>query len=111
MGKYILFVSVLTLSGCGTLNTVTNSDQQISRNLIRQETSCKTIPRAYSGLAYDFCYLYSRPTRSQFYDGFLGLHVLDGAISIAADTVLLPYTGYKQYKHGSISINDEYLIP
>ena len=106
MKKIVLFMSMLTLSACGTLNTLTNSDQKISVNLSRQNTSCEMIPRAYSGLAYDFCYLHSNPDGYLFYDGFLGLYLLDGVVSAAADTVLLPYTGYKQYKHGSIVISD-----
>jgi hypothetical protein len=39
-----------------------------------------------------------------YIDWFLGFYVIDSVASGVVDTALLPYTGYKQYKHGNLSI-------
>lgn len=99
----ILTIS-LALTGCGSLITVASPDQKITSSLNKRNTNCESIPRAYSGLSYDFCNLHSNP-RGIHFDWALGFYAVDGVISAAVDTVLLPYTGYKQYKNGNIAVD------
>ncbi len=91
----------VALSGCGTVRTV-SSESKAADDLAKWQTDCHTIPRVYSGAAYQFCNL-SGPQRA-------GAHwapfpiLIDMAASGIADTVILPYTGYQQYKFGNIPI-------
>lgn len=102
--KVILIVfTAMILAACGSLTTVGIPDREIASNLKRQGTYCENIPRVYSGVAYDFCYLHSRRD-GVYIDWYLGFYLIDGVASGLVDTVLLPYTGYKQYTDGSLSI-------
>ncbi|MCK1794029.1 YceK/YidQ family lipoprotein [Pseudomonas violetae] len=89
------------LSGCGTAMTVLQGDADATRNLRKQKTNCQSIPRVYSGLAYDFCVLNAPPDPSGFLVPFL---LLDLPLSGVLDTVSLPYTIYRQVTEGSIGI-------
>ncbi|MBZ9780843.1 YceK/YidQ family lipoprotein [Pseudomonas sp. REP124] len=101
MKLWIAVCLAAAVSGCGTIKTLTD-EEGASDNLARWKSNCQTIPRAYSGAAYQFCNL-NGPARS-------GPHwaappiVLDMAVSGIADTILLPYTGYLQYEQGDIQI-------
>jgi len=102
--KFILIVfTAAVLSACGSLTTVGSSNQEIASSLKRQGTYCENIPRVYSGVAYDFCHLHSSRDRV-YIDWYLGFYLIDGLASGLVDTMLLPYTSYKQYKDGSLSI-------
>lgn len=91
----------LALSGCGTLNTVLRDDVTATRELRNQKTYCQSIPRVYSGLAFDFCLLNAPPD----YTGVLvPLVLVDLAASGIADTVVLPYTIYQQSTLGNMGI-------
>lgn len=97
----VLGIVSLLVSGCGTLNTVFREDSAATRQLRKQQTYCHSIPRIYSGLAFDFCLLNAPPD----YTGVLvPVVLLDLAMSGAADTVVLPYTLYRQGKDGNLSI-------
>lgn len=102
--KFILIVfTAAVLSACSSLTTVGSSDQEIASSLKRQGTYCENIPRVYSGVAYDFCHLHSSRDRV-YIDWYLGFYLIDGLASGLVDTMLLPYTSYKQYKDGSLSV-------
>lgn len=97
----VLSVVTLALSGCGTLNTVLRDDVAATRELRKQKTYCQSIPRVYSGLAFDFCVLNAPPD----YTGVLvPLVLVDLAASGIADTVVLPYTIYQQNMLGNLGI-------
>ncbi|MCS4248194.1 MULTISPECIES: YceK/YidQ family lipoprotein [unclassified Pseudomonas] len=97
----ILSVVALALNGCGTLNTVLRDDVAATRELRNQKTYCQSIPRVYSGLAFDFCLLNAAPD----YTGvLLPLVLVDMAASGVADTVVLPYTIYQQNTLGNLGI-------
>jgi len=96
-------VVAVSLSACGSFKTVGKSDREIASDLSSQRTYCRSIPRVYSGAAYNFCCLHSNPSGAHI-DWFLGFYLLDGVASAVVDTVLLPYTGYKQVKEGSLRI-------
>lgn len=91
----------VALSGCGTMRTVSNEKKAVD-DLAQWNSYCPEIPRIYSGVAYHFCSL-TGPERT-------GVHsdpyqvLIDMAASGIADTVVLPYTSYQQYKHGNMVI-------
>ncbi|MHA3737891.1 YceK/YidQ family lipoprotein [Pseudomonas sp. Eth.TT006] len=96
------------LAGCGTIQTVALSDKASVDQLKAKRTYCGAVPRIYSGVTYDFCMLHAE--KPDDVDAFnynnpsLGL-VVDGAVSGVLDTLLLPYTIYKQSADGSLEIN------
>lgn len=91
----------VALSGCGTMRTVSNESKAVD-DLAQWNSYCPEIPRIYSGVAYQFCNL-TGPERT-------GVHsdpyetLIDMAASGIADTVVLPYTSYQQYKYGNMVI-------
>ncbi|KOX99411.1 hypothetical protein AM274_25965 [Pseudomonas nunensis] len=91
----------LSLSGCGTAVTVLQDDADAARGLRKQKTYCQSIPRIYSGLAYDFCVLNAPPDPTGF---LVPLVLLDLGLSGVLDTVFLPYTIYRQGVDGNIGI-------
>lgn len=101
MKLWISVFAIAALSGCGTVKTL-NDEKGAADDLARWQSNCNTIPRAYSGAAYQFCNL-DGPQRA-------GSHwaappiLLDLIISGIADTLVLPYTGYQQYQQGDIKV-------
>ncbi|WP_166218695.1 YceK/YidQ family lipoprotein [Pseudomonas atagonensis] len=89
------------LSGCGSALTVLQDDADASRELRKRKTYCQSIPRIYSGLAYDFCVLHAPPDPSGVLVPFV---LLDLPLSGAVDTLSLPYTIYRQVSDGNLSI-------
>lgn len=94
------FIS-LALTGCGTVATVFQDDADAAHGLRRQKTYCQSIPRVYSGLAYDFCVLNAPPDPTGIY---VPLVLVDLVLTGVLDTVVLPYTIYRQGTDGNISI-------
>jgi uncharacterized protein YceK len=96
-------VSIVTfvLSGCGTLNTVLRDDVAATRELRKQKTYCQSIPRVYSGLAFDFCMLNAPPDMTGV---LVPLVLVDMTASGIVDTVVLPYTIYQQSVLGNMGI-------
>jgi uncharacterized protein YceK len=91
----------LALAGCGTAATVLQDDADAAQGLRKQKTYCQSIPRVYSGLAYDFCVLNAPPDPTGFLVPFI---LLDLTLSGVLDTVVLPYTIYRQSVDGNIHI-------
>jgi uncharacterized protein YceK len=91
----------LVLTGCGTAATVLQDDADAAQGLRKQKTYCQSIPRVYSGLAHDFCVLNAPPDPTGFLVPFI---LLDLTLSGALDTVVLPYTIYRQSVDGNIQI-------
>ncbi|MHC8322704.1 YceK/YidQ family lipoprotein [Pseudomonas sp. GB2N2] len=91
----------LALSGCGTVATVLQNDEDAARGLRQQKTYCQSIPRLYSGLAYDFCVLNAPPDPTGV---LLPLVLLDLGLSGVLDSVFLPYTIYRQGSDGNLRI-------
>ncbi|MGE1155883.1 YceK/YidQ family lipoprotein [Pseudomonas kitaguniensis] len=96
-----LLLASLAVSGCGTTNTVLRDDMAATHLLRQQKTYCQSVPRVYSGVAFDFCVLNAPLTSADF---LLPVVLLDIAASGIVDTVLLPYTIYRQNQDGSIEI-------
>ncbi|RLU08524.1 YceK/YidQ family lipoprotein [Pseudomonas prosekii] len=96
----LVTLSVL-LTGCGTAVTVLQDDADAARSLRKQKTYCQSIPRIYSGLAYGFCVLNAPPDPTGV---LVPLVLLDLSLSGVLDTVVLPYTIYRQAADGNIAV-------
>ena len=105
----------LALSGCGTISSVSRSDHTIISKLQRQQTYCESVPRVYSGTAYDFCMLHSKPRYNgarypdddaprQYSNNHAPFHLWDMPWPLVLDTIILPYTIYIQNIEGSLKI-------
>jgi uncharacterized protein YceK len=99
----MILLSLICIQGCGTITTLSESDERISSKLTKQDTYCASLPRVYSGVSYDFCKLHSKPTGTAIDIG-VGFYVFDGIFSAATDTLVLPYTIFQQSDKGSIQI-------
>jgi len=91
----------LALTGCGTVSTVLQDDAKAAQSLRKQKTYCQSIPRVYSGLAYDFCVMNAPPDPTGILVPFV---LLDLTLSGVFDTVSLPYTIYRQAADGNIQV-------
>ncbi|KAB2526527.1 YceK/YidQ family lipoprotein [Pseudomonas sp. GXM4] len=101
--KKMVTLSVLfwVLSGCGSVSTVLQADADAARDLRKKKTYCQSIPRIYSGVAFDFCTLNAPPDPA----GMLAPFVLfDLPLSAVFDTLSLPYTVYRQITDSNLSI-------
>ncbi|WP_157976424.1 YceK/YidQ family lipoprotein [Parahaliea mediterranea] len=94
------------LAGCGTLNTAPKSNADIGRQLAGNGSYCSSVPRVYSGVAYDLCLL-NAEERYLTSNTFLQYGILADllVLSPVADTVLLPVTIMQQAKVGSAPVN------
>lgn len=101
--KQTMSLSVFSwvLAGCGSALTVLQDDADAARDLRKQKTYCQSIPRIYSGLAFDFCVLNAPPDPSGFLVPFV---LLDLPLSGVVDTISLPYTVYRQVTDGNLGI-------
>ena len=101
---FILFALAL-VSGCGTFTTLTNSDEEIAANLKRQNSQCESMPRVYSGVAYNMCKMNSTGKHA-YLDLQLGFYLFDSVFSAATDTVALPFTAYAQTQEGNLVLEN-----
>jgi len=106
----VMALAALMLAGCGTVQTVMRSDEVAVKSLKKQQSYCGAVPRIYSGVTYDFCYLNAPLERGretgEYKNGPAPAIVLvDIVLSGALDTLMLPYTIYRQQADGSIIVN------
>src|SRR5471032_2081625 len=102
-----MVLAALTLAGCGTIQTVVRSDEAAANSLKKQNSFCGSVPRIYSGVTYDFCTLHAPPgpgIDEQTMSNANPIVLIDAVISGALDTLLLPYTIYRQQVDGSIIV-------
>ncbi|MFK3971203.1 YceK/YidQ family lipoprotein [Pseudomonas sp. NPDC087358] len=92
---------VSAISGCGTIVTLSN-EKGAANELASWHSNCQTIPRVYSGLAYEFCTL-NGPERHAD-ESAASAAAFDLVLSGIADTLVIPYTGYQQYQLGNIQV-------
>lgn len=117
----VLLYVVAGCVGCGTVNTVLLSDDTTVVNLRKTDTYCEALPRVYSGVAYDFCLLHGEPlilpdvhneglpearkdlpVPSNHKNTGAPLIVFDFILSGVMDTLLLPYSIYRQIDKGNL---------
>ncbi|MFC3150622.1 YceK/YidQ family lipoprotein [Litoribrevibacter euphylliae] len=108
MERYVILVMIgLFLTGCGTVKTLNPVDNKVTITYQGKKSKCKTIPRIYSGVAYNFCLLHGEPSQTSnlgtSINGF-PIEFYDFAFSFVGDTALLPYTVYAQANDGPIKV-------
>lgn len=108
MKTLICIFFVLFTCSCATIKTVAPRQNHVEISHGSNKSYCKTIPRIYSGIAYNTCLFYGEPNQSAGVDATThSFHywVIDSAFSFASDTVILPYTILSQIKNGYIRVN------
>ncbi|WP_445360454.1 YceK/YidQ family lipoprotein [Microbulbifer sp. EKSA005] len=104
MKKIITIALTLKLIGCGTASTVGRDNYAVGSALMRQGSYCNSMPRVYSGVAYNLCKMNSKP--KNFGNIILACTVVDSMFSVVLDTAALPYTIYSQNKYGSFRLRE-----
>ena len=97
-----LCLSLLTLTSCGTVSTLRSHDLALGED--------GSLPRMFSGTVADAGVVFGRysddlteekPVTSR------ALRFLDLPLSFLVDSLVLPYTAYKQIRYGSYGSSDE----
>lgn len=104
----VMALAALMLAGCGTVQTVMRNDEVAIKSLKEQQSYCGAVPRIYSGVTYDFCYLNAPLERGRDageHSPAPAVVLVDIVLSGALDTLMLPYTIYRQQADGSIIVN------
>ncbi|BBM03367.1 YceK/YidQ family lipoprotein [Microbulbifer sp. GL-2] len=104
MNRVITVALTLILAGCGTANTVGGDNYTVGSALTKEGSYCETLPRIYSGVAYNICKMNSKP--KNFGTIILACTVVDSVFSAALDTAALPYTIYTQNMHGNFDLRE-----
>ncbi|MEB0048266.1 MULTISPECIES: YceK/YidQ family lipoprotein [unclassified Pseudomonas] len=109
MKTQAMLLAALMLAGCGTVQTVVRNDDVAVKSLKEKKSYCAAVPRIYSGVTYDFCTLHA-PLKAgidpEKYNNGTIFVLIDVVISGAFDTLLLPYTLYRQQADGSIIVTE-----
>ena len=101
----VLVGMTLIMGGCGTVTTVFRGDDVTVRELKGKKTYCQSVPRVYSGVSYDLCVLHAPPNSGSGMSlNDVPWPYLDVAVSGVLDTLLLPYTIYRQNADGSLEL-------
>ncbi|NUU36106.1 YceK/YidQ family lipoprotein [Pseudomonas sp. C2B4] len=109
MKTRFVLLAMLMLGGCGTVQTVMRADEVAAKSLKEQNSYCGAVPRIYSGVMYDFCYLNApleKGRDAQIHGPAPAIVLVDVVLSGTLDTLLLPYTVYRQQADGSIIITE-----
>ncbi|QSB40237.1 YceK/YidQ family lipoprotein [Pseudomonas hygromyciniae] len=106
--KVLLLACLLVAGGCSTVNTVFRPDAVASQNLKALRSNCENVPRIYSGVISGFCSLNGEPNGSRSMNDQAINDIPSVAVDFMAsgvlDTLMLPYTVYRQHRDGSIEI-------
>ena len=108
MKTQAVLLAALMLAGCGTVQTVMRGDEVAAKSLKERKSYCGAVPRIYSGVTYDFCILNApleKGRDAEVHDNAPAIVLLDVVLSGALDTLLLPYTLYRQQADGSIMVD------
>ena len=98
MNIIITIIFCCLITGCGTILSHVEGDDYV-------DVGHQTLPRVYSGVVLDYRMLY-HPQYSES-NNVEPFFFLDLPISFVLDTVILPYTGYKQIVNGSYGENND----
>jgi uncharacterized protein YceK len=95
---FVATVHAFLLTGCATFATL--SSDRVEGTMFEDRALPRSLPRVYSGLLTDLHCLGALFGEGQ--GGQIGFWcILDVPLSLAADTLILPYTGYEQLRFGS----------
>ena len=95
----IIIVLVFQISACGTMRTLGEEPIEISSPKYSGSQPCQSIIRIYSGVRYDHCVVNKGDGSDWELNGYL---VWDFPFSFVLDSIVLPYTIFKQIKDGSL---------
>ncbi|WP_373565866.1 YceK/YidQ family lipoprotein [Microbulbifer okhotskensis] len=104
MFKVFTIMFALMLIGCGTASTVGRDNHTVGSALTRGGSYCESMPRMYSGVAYNVCKMNSKP--KNFGTIILACTVVDSMFSAVLDTTVLPYTIFSQRKYGNFELRE-----
>jgi uncharacterized protein YceK len=110
MRKFFIVILMLTISGCGSLTSLSKTDAQIAGKLNERKTYCSSMPRVYSGVGFDVCHLNAAPVGLEIFPfnyTNTGLAIVDCLPSAVVDTLALVYTVPAQIRLGSIKIRSQ----
>jgi uncharacterized protein YceK len=108
MKTQAFLLAAVMLAGCGTVQTVMRGDEVAAKSLKERKSYCGAVPRIYSGVTYDFCTLNApleKGRDAEVHDNAPAIVLIDVVLSGALDTLLLPYTLYRQQADGSIIVD------
>lgn len=122
----LVVIVAIALSACGSIKTLApGAKQDLATNQKYRSTRCETIPRTYSGVMYVMCTAYIRKPEAgaesdaaehpgrvpqqgenvHIDKGIPGANVLDMFLSGVIDTLVLPYTLFRQLTEGGLKFN------
>lgn len=107
MKTFISIFLAILCSSCGTMKTINPTLNQVEISYQGHKSYCKEIPRVYSGVAYNVCLLNGEPNPNGSPGTINDVPIvfIDSVLSLATDTVVLPYTIYRQNEQGNIKVN------
>lgn len=104
---FVAIVAVSVITGCGTMKTAgVEKNEVVQVGSGRDPTRCDEIPRIYSGVAYDLCEM-NRTANidAAGIDGKVPTsEAIEFALNVVADTLVLPWTFYRQVTDGNIKV-------
>lgn len=103
MYRLALIAMATLTSGCASVASWTASDASLAQFLQNRRSHCETLPRVYSGVVFDYCWLDSEPQRI-YGSAPMVLLLADGLLSGIADTLALPVTLVQQHRYGDIPL-------
>jgi hypothetical protein len=103
MYKLFSVVLIFTCASCASIATWHYSDATLASFLQNRRTHCESLPRIYSGVYFDYCWLDSDPQRV-YGSAPIALLLVDGLFSGIADTFALPFTVAQQQERGGIPL-------
>jgi len=98
------------VTGCGSVRTLSSDNVAKVDDLQLKGTGCgDTLPRVYGGVVYNICVLSGdgHERGGPLYRFGLMMYpapVIDMGLSAVADTLVLPYTLYRQNRDGDIQM-------
>jgi len=94
----IVLIAVLSilLSSCGTISSF---GEQPTTNNGKAHGGCDCVPRVYGGSSIDVCVVLLSKWKES--GEIVGLLLYDFPFSLVADTIVLPYSIYKQLRSGN----------
>jgi len=107
MKLIVVVMLAVFVAGCGTLKTTGLDKPRIEIGTKSKKSLCTEIPHIYSGVFYNFCWLNRENNPNETYSSNAGgvpIITVDILLSGIMDTILLPYSIYKQADVGSIKV-------
>ena len=97
---YIFLLIVVMSSSCGTITSNVDLNRAIKQNGQDNIVCGKTSPFIYSGVMFDANIANSCLENIEYCRGnILGLLIYDSLLSSTADTIILPFSIYRQHKY------------